>query len=150
MKKCSELENNIPVVFKIYSDIYKEKIYETGNVIYVLPNIKEVCVCYLKGFKSLTENIPYEDMVACYDENGETMSFDKLKGKMVEQHISQEKMAKMLGITIQSLNAKLNGRSHFTLEQVIKITDILSIKDPVDIFFTPSVPKMQRNKMEVV
>lgn len=71
------------------------------------------------------------------------MSFDKLKGKMAEQHISQGKMARMLGITVQSFNAKLNGRSHFTLEEVVKITEILSLKDPIDIFFEPSIPKMQ-------
>ncbi len=78
------------------------------------------------------------------------MSFDKLKGKMTENRISQDKMAKGLGITVQSLNAKLNGRSQFTLEEVVKITEILSLKDPVDIFFTPSVPNMQQRKQEVV
>lgn len=78
------------------------------------------------------------------------MSFDKLKGKMTENRISQEKMAKGLGITVQSLNAKLNGRSQFTLEEVVKITEILSLKDPIDIFFTPSIPKMQHMEQEVV
>lgn len=78
------------------------------------------------------------------------MSFDKLKGKMTENRISQDKMAKGLGITVQSLNAKLNGRSQFTLEEVIKITEILSLQDPVDIFFAPSVPNMQQAKQEVV
>lgn len=73
------------------------------------------------------------------------MSFDKLKGKMTEGHLSQKSMAEALGITVQALNAKLNGRSQFTLEEVVRITDILSLKDPVDIFFDPTVPKMQRN-----
>ena len=73
------------------------------------------------------------------------MSFDKLKGKMTEGHLSQKSMAEALGITVQALNAKLNGRSQFTLEEVVRITDILSLKDPIDIFFDPSVPKMQRN-----
>lgn len=74
------------------------------------------------------------------------MSFDKLKGKMTEQKVSQERLAKTLGITVQSLNAKLNGRSQFTLGEVIKITEVLSIKEPVDIFFNPSVPKMQQEE----
>ena len=78
------------------------------------------------------------------------MSFDKLKGKMVERRISQEKMAKLLGITVQSLNAKLNGRSQFTLEEVVRITEILSLQDPVDIFFAANVPNMQRDKQELV
>ena len=81
--KCSELKVNAQVVFKIYCDIYKRKIYEIGSVIYVLPNRREVCVCYLDGYKSRSENIPYEDMVACYDENGEMMSFNNIKGKSV-------------------------------------------------------------------
>lgn len=72
------------------------------------------------------------------------MSFDKLKGKMTEGHLSQRIMAQKLGITVQALNAKLNGRSQFTLGEVVKITEMLSLKDPVDIFFKPSVPNTQR------
>lgn len=72
------------------------------------------------------------------------MSFDKLKGKMTEAHVSQAKMSEYLGITVQSLNAKLNGRTQFTLEEAVKITDFLTLNDPIDIFFRPSVPKMQQ------
>ena len=74
------------------------------------------------------------------------MSFDKLKGKMTEAHVSQAKLSEHLCITVQSLNAKLNGRTQFTLEEAIKITAFLNLKDPVDIFFNPSVPKMQQTK----
>lgn len=74
------------------------------------------------------------------------MSFDKLKGKMTEAHVSQAKMSEYLGITVQSLNAKLNGRTRFTLEEAVKITDFLMLNDPIDIFFRPSVSKMQRNE----
>ena len=73
------------------------------------------------------------------------MSFDKLKGKMTEAHISQAKLSEHLGITVQSLNAKLNGRTQFTLEEAIKITAFLRLNDPVDIFFNPSVPNMQQH-----
>lgn len=62
------------------------------------------------------------------------MSFDKLKGKMVEAHVSQAKLSENLGITVQSLNAKLNGRTQFTLGEVVRITELLRLKDPVDIF----------------
>lgn len=72
------------------------------------------------------------------------MSFDKLKGKMAEAHVSQAKLSKQLGITVQALNAKINGKSPFTLEEVVKITDYLDLEDPVNIFFKPSIPKMQR------
>lgn len=74
------------------------------------------------------------------------MSFDKLKGKMTEARISQAKMAEYLEISPQSLNSKLNGRNSFTLEEVIKISEILHLKDPVDIFFKPSVPNMQHRE----
>lgn len=72
------------------------------------------------------------------------MSFDKLKGKMVEAHVSQAKLSESLGITVQSLNAKLNGRTQFTLGEVVRITELLRLKDPVDIFFSPSVSNMQQ------
>ena len=72
------------------------------------------------------------------------MSFDKLKGKMVEAHVSQAKLSEKLGITVQSLNAKLNGRTQFTLEEAVRITEFLNMKDPIDIFYDTSVPKMQR------
>ena len=62
---------------------------------------------------------------------------------MAEAHVSQDKLSKQLGITVQSLNAKINGRSQFTLEEVVKITDYLNLEDPVNIFFKPNVPKMQ-------
>ena len=35
---------------------------------------------------------------------------------------------------MQSLNAKLNGRSQFTLEEVVKISEHFKIDNPVDIF----------------
>ena len=81
-------------------------------------------------------------------QGGVKMTFDKLKGKMTERHVSQGKLAESLGITTQSLNAKLNGRTQFTLGEVIAITDILRLDNPVDIFFDPSVPKMQQKSNE--
>ena len=72
------------------------------------------------------------------------MSFDKLKGKMVEAHVSQAKLSESLGITVQSLNAQLHGRTQFTLGEAVRITELLRLKDPVDIFFSPSVPNMQQ------
>ena len=81
--KCSDLPINTPVVFKIYSDIYKKKIHMDGHVVGISLKRREVWVCYLEGYKSRTENIPFEDMVAAYDENGEMMQFDNIKGKSV-------------------------------------------------------------------
>lgn len=81
--KCSELENGREVVFKIYSDIHKRKVPECGTVIFVSKERKEVCVSYLEGYKDRHDNIPYEDMLAAYDENGKMMKFDNISGKSV-------------------------------------------------------------------
>lgn len=72
------------------------------------------------------------------------MSFDKLKGKMAEKRISQDKMAQYIGITVQAFNAKINGRSQFTLEEVVKMTEFLGITNPKEIFFESNIPNMQR------
>jgi hypothetical protein len=81
--KCSELTKGRPVVFNLNSDIYGKKVPMDGSVIYVLPEKRTVCVCYMDGYKSMTEDIPYEDMLATYDENGEMMKFDNIKGPSV-------------------------------------------------------------------
>lgn len=73
------------------------------------------------------------------------MNINKLKGKIVEAGMTQEKLAVNLGISVQSLNAKLNNRSCLTIEEAKKITDVLNIKNPIDIFFNSKFPKMQRN-----
>lgn len=62
------------------------------------------------------------------------MKFKKLRAKMVEREMTQEKLADVLGISVQTLNSKINGRTQFTLEEVIKMTDILEIQNPTDIF----------------
>lgn len=63
------------------------------------------------------------------------MNNNKLKAKLVELGCSQTKLAKSLGITLQSLNRKLNGKSKLTLEEVNRIILILGIENPSDIFF---------------
>lgn len=81
--KCSELNKDRPVVFNLHDEIYGKKIPMDGFVIYVLPERKTVCVGYMDGYKYLTEDIPYEDMIAAYDKDGEMMKFDNIKGPSV-------------------------------------------------------------------
>ncbi|WP_283689322.1 helix-turn-helix transcriptional regulator [Clostridium perfringens] len=76
------------------------------------------------------------------------MVYSKLKGIMKENAYSQGKLAKELHITTQSLNAKLNGRSQFTIKEAINIISIFNIKNPNDIFeifFVNNIPNMQRD-----
>ncbi|WP_394874605.1 DUF739 family protein [Clostridium neonatale] len=75
------------------------------------------------------------------------MDVNKLKGKMIEKSYTQKKMAKELGITEQSLNAKMNSRSQFTLKEVVEIVSILEIDDPVEIFFNKKIPNMQQKNV---
>ena len=82
--KCSELQKDYIVVFYVpnYTD-GKEEVYD-GNVIYVDNNAKSVCVCYLDGYKSRSDIIPFEKMIAKADENGEEMLFGGwIRGKSV-------------------------------------------------------------------
>lgn len=74
------------------------------------------------------------------------MNSNKLKGKMIENGYSQSKMAKEIGISVQTLNAKLNGRTQFTLDEVVKITSILRINNPIEIFFNNTVPNKQQKQ----
>ena len=82
--KCSELKQGDVVVFNV--TIYaggKEEVYD-GNVIYVDNERKTVCVCYLEGYKSRTDDIPFDKMIAKFDENGEEMLFGGwIRGKSV-------------------------------------------------------------------
>jgi|GEM_PF-2354056 len=79
-RKCSDLKQNDNVVFKVsvYGD---EKETFDGSVIYVNNVNKTVSICYLEGYHSRTDNIPYSNMIAVYDLNGEHMKFDGISGK---------------------------------------------------------------------
>lgn len=46
------------------------------------------------------------------------MSNLDFKGWLVTQGISQTEVAKLLGVTIQSVNAKLNGKREFSISQI--------------------------------
>lgn len=82
--KCSDLKQGDIVVFNV--TVYageKEEVYD-GNVIYVDNSRKSVCVCYLEGYKSRSDIIPFEKMIAKADENGEEMDFGGwIKGKSI-------------------------------------------------------------------
>lgn len=75
------------------------------------------------------------------------MAYNKLKGLMKEKNYSQSKLAEILNISTQSLNAKLNGRSQFTVQEAFEIISILKIEssnDIVEIFFKNNIPNMQQ------
>lgn len=72
------------------------------------------------------------------------MNDRKIKAKMVELNITQKDLAMELGISVQNLNAKLNGRATFNILEAACLTKVLKINDPIEIFFANNVPKMQQ------
>lgn len=66
--------------------------------------------------------------------------YPKLIGKRNEKGITQEKMAKMLGISKGNYNLKENGKLDFNLVEVKKILQILNEKYE-NIFFEENVTK---------
>lgn len=61
------------------------------------------------------------------------MEILKFKGWLVEHQIKQVDLAELLGITVESVNAKVNGRQEFTLSQVKKMCETYGIS--ADDFF---------------
>ena len=61
------------------------------------------------------------------------MEILKFKGWLVEHQIKQADLAELLGITVESVNAKVNGRQEFTLSQVKKMCETYGIS--ADDFF---------------
>lgn len=77
---CSALQADAEVVFMAYSAIHKRKVPEVGTVSWVDEDEKTIAVVWLDGYKSRTEDVPYEDMLAVYDKTGTEMSFGCFRG----------------------------------------------------------------------
>ena len=59
----------------------------------------------------------------------------KLKAKIVENGLTQEELAEKLNISPTSLNNKINNKFPFNSDEMFRISDILKIKEPREIFF---------------
>lgn len=64
-----------------------------------------------------------------------------LKGKMASKGYTQESLAHKLEISKNTLNAKINGKSRFALDEVLKICDLLAIEsaDEMCEIFLPTI-----------
>ncbi|MBU3226771.1 helix-turn-helix transcriptional regulator [Clostridium algidicarnis] len=69
------------------------------------------------------------------------MQINKLKAKMTERGYTQKRLASNMGISIQTLNSKINGKATFSLDEAVLLTKILSIENPLEIFFESSSHK---------
>jgi DNA-binding XRE family transcriptional regulator len=54
---------------------------------------------------------------------------NKLLARIVEAGMTQKTLALALGISVNTLNSKINGKGCFDTEQVVKICDVLNITD---------------------
>lgn len=61
------------------------------------------------------------------------MAHLKFKAWLVENGIKQKDVADLLGISVENLNAKVNGKQNFTLAQVKTICEKYGIS--ADLFF---------------
>lgn len=58
-----------------------------------------------------------------------------LKGKIAERGLTQEKLAEDVGISVNSMSLKINGKRQFTIDEAARITKALDLTDPAAIFF---------------
>ncbi len=66
------------------------------------------------------------------------MAFDysKLRGRIIEVYGSQKKFSVEIKLSEQSVTAKLNGRSDFSQEDIIRWSNCLKIsKDDIGVYF---------------
>lgn len=63
------------------------------------------------------------------------MNYSKLKGLMREKGITQEMLAQSVGIAESTLNMKLNGKSFFKADEILKIAEVLGIMSLIDVYF---------------
>lgn len=55
-----------------------------GDVLYVDHERRIVCVCYLYGYKSLSDEVSYDDLLAIIDPKGEHMEIDRYSGRFID------------------------------------------------------------------
>lgn len=68
------------------------------------------------------------------------MNINKLKGIMTEKRVTQQKLAEILNLSIQSINRKINT-GNFTIKEANIIVDVLQLtqEESTAIFFTQFV-----------
>ena len=67
------------------------------------------------------------------------MNKQALINRMREQGLSITDMYRALNMSRSSFYRKCNGQSEFTLKEITRIMEILSVRDPNEIFFAASV-----------
>lgn len=58
-----------------------------------------------------------------------SFNFCKLRGKIIEKYGSQLEFSKALGLSQNALSKKMNNRTRFSSDDVMKIKELLDIPD---------------------
>ena len=74
------------------------------------------------------------------------LGYPKVKGYLVEHGIKQKDVAKLLGMTVTTVNNKLNGIGDFSMKDVRIMCKKLGISS--ELFFSHYVPKKEQGKEE--
>ena len=63
------------------------------------------------------------------------MQIQKLKAKITENNLTQQKLAELMGLSLQTINLKVNGKIPINVYEAEKLTCVLKIDNPIEIFF---------------
>lgn len=71
------------------------------------------------------------------------MNYQKLRGRIIEKYGTQGNFAKAIGLSEQTITAKMNGRTGFSQADMTAWSELLDIKPSKigEYFFTPKVSK---------
>ena len=69
------------------------------------------------------------------------MDAEKLREAMRERNITVVRMCRELGISRKAFWSKCNGKSEFKQSEIVKVCELLGMKDGTVIFFPKSVLK---------
>jgi len=62
--------------------------------------------------------------------------YHQLKTAMFAKQVTQDELAKEIGVSEQTLNNKLNGRGDFYINEAEKIIAFLELENPNEYFFS--------------
>lgn len=77
------------------------------------------------------------------------MNANKIRAKIAEHGMTQGEVAKIIGISANSLSRKLLGKRGFLLSEVIALCSVLELDNPQEIFLEEKSQK-RNNKVETV
>ena len=67
-------------------------------------------------------------------------NYNELRARMVKRGFTQEMLAEAIGLSAQSISAKMNGHSEFSLDDIVRIGRVLgfSQEDYYIVFIKPT------------